>query len=158
MKCLYQSHQRYYVIIRNVAETHFISFKFLIFLFNKELVLCNLWLDGAKKRAALVCVHWFILEKKVQHHEWILMSQCITESYCITTIHFTGGEQLWYDDKQRNPKDPTFTLTFSRAQIWHVMGFTHAASHQANIHLSKLRLELCNLSLIYHLSVRHNSH
>lgn len=44
------------------AETHLISFEFLIFLVNEELVLGDLGLDGAEKRAALVCVHWFVLE------------------------------------------------------------------------------------------------
>ena len=50
------------IVIPEVAETHLISFEFLIFLFDEELVLCNLWLDGAEKRAALVCVHRLILE------------------------------------------------------------------------------------------------
>lgn len=49
--------------ITEVAETNLISFKFLIFLFNEELVLCDLWLDGAEKSAALVGVHRFILEE-----------------------------------------------------------------------------------------------
>lgn len=50
-------------VITELAETHLISFKFLIFLFDEELVLCDLGLDGAEKSAALVGVHRFILEE-----------------------------------------------------------------------------------------------
>lgn len=50
-------------------QTHLISFEFLIFLVNEELVLGDLGLDGAEKRAALVCVHWFVLE--TEHNDCI---------------------------------------------------------------------------------------
>lgn len=43
-------------------ETNLVSFEFLIFLINEELILGDLGLDGAEKRAALVCVHWLVLE------------------------------------------------------------------------------------------------
>lgn len=42
--------------------THLVSLEFLIFLVNEELILGDLGLDGAEKRAALVCVHRLVLE------------------------------------------------------------------------------------------------
>lgn len=50
-------------VIAEVAGTHLISFQFLVFLFDEELVLCDLGLDGAEERAALVGVHRFVLDR-----------------------------------------------------------------------------------------------
>lgn len=46
---------------RRVA-TDLVSFQFLIFFLDEEVVLCNLGLNGAEKGAALVRVHRLILE------------------------------------------------------------------------------------------------
>lgn len=48
--------------MRLLNDTHLVSFEFLILLVDEELVLGDLGLDGAEKRAALVRVHWLVLQ------------------------------------------------------------------------------------------------
>lgn len=48
--------------MRLLTDTHLVSFEFLILLVDEELVLGDLGLDGAEKRAALVRVHWLVLQ------------------------------------------------------------------------------------------------